>query len=249
MNSGELASRRCGRCLGELEGELGSSRGPIVAIDGVAGAGKSTAARRVAIELGLLYLDTGAMYRGATVAVLRKLGQAGIEDLAVGDDDAIIKAVSECRIEIRPNDRVILDGDDVTQEIRDDPATEWVSRVSAVQGVREILVPLQRELSASGAVVEGRDIGSIVFPDADVKIFLTADVAERAKRRAAERGEAEIADVARRLNARDMKDSSRSVSPLEPAPDAVVIDTTDLTIEDVVERIVGLCETVEGGGD
>lgn len=218
------------------------SRGPIVAIDGVAGAGKSTAARLVAAELGLLYLDTGAMYRAATVAALRRLDRPRTADLSAADEQAITRAVQDCRIAISPNGRVILDGDDVTEEIRGDSATEWVSKVSAVQGVRDLLVPLQRELSARGAVVEGRDIGTIVFPDADVKIFLTAEIEERARRRAAEREEAVVADVAKRLQARDQKDSIRSISPLEEAPDAVVIDTTAMAIDDVVERIVRLCE-------
>lgn len=225
-----------------MEGNLRSSRGPIVAIDGVAGAGKSTSARLVAAELGLLYLDTGAMYRAATIAVLRRLGRGRTSDLSVADDEAITQAVQDCRIAALPNDRMTLDGEDITEEIRGDSATEWVSKVSAVQGVRDLLVPLQRELSAGGAVVEGRDIGTIVFPDADVKVFLTAEISERARRRAAERDETAINDVAKRLQARDQKDSIRSISPLEPAPDAVVIDTTDMAIEDVVKRIVGLCE-------
>ncbi|RIK04908.1 MAG: (d)CMP kinase [Acidobacteria bacterium] len=213
----------------------------MVAIDGVAGSGKSTTARRVASELGLRYLDTGAMYRAATVSVLRKLGKAGISDPSGADDKEITGVVAESDIEISKDGRVSLNGEDITDEIRGSSATEWVSKVSAVQGVRDLLVPLQRELSTEGAVVEGRDIGTVVFPSADVKIFLTADLSERARRRAVERGESSVDDVGRRLEARDKKDSKRDVSPLEPATDALIIDTTDMSIEEVVGRVIAQC--------
>lgn len=237
--SGHFARPQAGSV--EVKEQLRVLGKPIVAIDGVAGAGKSTTSRRVAAELGLMYLDTGAMYRAATVAVLRRLGSAKTTGLFDADDRAITRAVQDCMIAVSPDGRVTLDGDDITEEIRGKAVTEWVSRVSAVQGVRDLLVPLQRELAAGGAVVEGRDIGTVVFPNADVKIFLTAEISERARRRAAERDESSIEDIANRLAARDQEDSMRSISPLVPAADAVVIDTTNAGIEEVVGHIVRLC--------
>jgi len=194
----------------------------VVAIDGPVGSGKSTVARAVAERLGLDCLETGAMYRAVAAAVLRR------------GDDADPAAVAQ-GIHIEMSDgRVVVDGDDVTDEIRRPDVGRMVSQVAAVADVRTALVHLQRRWVADhdGAVVEGRDIGSVVFPDAELKVFLTATPEERAKRRADE-----DADDVRR---RDRIDSTRAVSPLVVADGAVVIDSTGRTVDEVVDEIVGL---------
>lgn len=195
----------------------------LVAIDGPAGAGKSTVARALAGRLGFTYLDSGAMYR--CVALL---------SLAAPDDEPSVLAQA-ARIELR--ERVLLDGRDVTEEIRTSEVTETASRVAADPGVREALVAKQRELIADGDwVAEGRDIGTVVAPEAELKVFLTASPAERARRRATELG-ADRGTVLAEQTLRDERDSSRAHSPLQAAPDAVVLDTSELTLEQVVERI------------
>ncbi len=191
----------------------------VIAIDGPAGAGKSTVARAVADALGFTYLDTGAMYRA--VALARLLGRDGAE---VGFDDG----------------RVTLDGEDVGDRIRTEEVTEEASRVAAEREVREAMVARQRELMGEGDwVAEGRDIGSVVVPHAEVKVFLTADPRERAQRRAAELG-VDPEEVLAQQRTRDERDSSREASPLLLADGAEELDTTGLTIDEVVERIVGL---------
>ena len=191
----------------------------VIAIDGPAGAGKSTVARAVADALGFTYLDTGAMYRA--VALARLLGRDGSE---VGFDEG----------------RVTLDGEDVSDRIRTPEVTEEASRVAAEREVREAMVARQRELMGDGDwVAEGRDIGSVVVPHAEVKVFLTADPRERAQRRAAELG-ADPEEILAQQRARDERDSSREASPLVRADGAEELDTTGLTIDEVVERIVGL---------
>lgn len=197
----------------------------LIAIDGPAGAGKSTVARAVAARLGFTYLDSGAMYRCVALAVAQRGGRAS--DVA-----------REVRIEL--GERVRLDGRDVTEEIRTPDVTENASKVASNPAVREALVAKQRELVAGGDfVAEGRDIGTVVAPDAEVKVFLTAGAQERARRRAAELG-ADPATVLADQRLRDERDSTREHSPLVPAPGAVELDTTGLAIGEVVDRIAAL---------
>ena len=201
----------------------------IVAVDGPAGSGKSTVARAVALRLGLSYLDTGAMYRSVAHAALL----AGID---LQDVDAVEKLARGVRIEM--GERVMVDGADATKSIRTPEVTRAVTAVAANPQVRHEMVRRQRAWveDNGGGVVEGRDIGSVVFPEARLKIFLTADPAERARRRAAEAGAAVATDIARR----DEADSTREHSPLTAAEDAVTIDTTGRAIDDVVDEILGL---------
>jgi cytidylate kinase len=196
---------------------------PVIAIDGPAGSGKSTVSRALATRLGVDRLDTGAMYRAVAWAVLNR----GIE-LA---DRASVAAVAR-ELSIAVGERVEADGTDITSAIRGPVISSAVSAVAANPDVRAILVTRQREWVAErgGGIVEGRDIGSVVFPDADIKIFLTASPDERARRRPEEGAEA----VARR----DKLDSTRSVSPLEVAAGARIIDTTDRSVADIVDEVV-----------
>jgi CMP/dCMP kinase len=199
----------------------------VVAIDGPAGAGKSTIARALARALGFTYLDSGAMYRAAALALLERGGAAS--------------EVAE-RADIQLGDRVLLDGRDVTAEIRSPEVSEAASKVAANRKVREALAAKQRALLAAGDwVAEGRDIGTVVAPDAPVKVFLTASAEERAKRRAAELG-ADVDTVLRDQALRDAQDSTREHSPLQLAPGAVELDTTGLDVDEVVARIVELVE-------
>lgn len=213
----------------------------VVALDGPSGTGKSTVARRLAARLGARYLDTGAMYRAATVATLR-----GGADLA--DGVAITKIVEAARIEISTdpqNVSVTLDGRPVDAEIRSAETTAAVSAVSAVPAVRAILVEAQRRLIGDGGiVVEGRDIGSVVWPTAAPKVYLTASAETRARRRAGEIG-ADVAAVADDIARRDGLDSSRAASPLAQSTDAVELDTTDLDIDQVVARLAELTADAE----
>ena len=206
----------------------------IIAIDGPAGAGKSTVARRLAARLGYRFLDTGALYRAVTVAVLR----AGLDP----SDEAGVSAVAEAadvRLGAGPGGQaVLLDGADVTEESRGPAASTAVSTVAAMPRVRAAMIPLQREFARGGGVVaEGRDIGTVVFPDADLKVFLDADPAERAIRRARERGEGDVESVRREIAERDAKDVTRAVSPLAAAPDALRIDSTGRAIEEIVDLL------------
>ena len=210
-------------------------RGIVVAVDGPAGAGKSTASRALAGRLGYAYVDTGAMYRAVGVIAHRR-------GVALDDDEALARLVGGLRFESRDGGGLAVDGTDVSAEIRRAEAGELASRVSTRPVVRERLVALQRALGTEGGVVmEGRDIGTVVFPNAEVKLYLTADPAERARRRAVElRGRGESVDeaaLAREIAARDERDSARSHSPLRPAADALRLDTTDLTLEQVVARM------------
>lgn len=226
-------------------GPDGGAKGPVVvAIDGPSGSGKSSTSRGVAVRLGYAYLDTGAMYRAMTWAML----EAGIDV----DDTAAVSAEAE-HVEIRsgtdPQDPVIHVGAvDVAEPIRGDVVTAAVSPIAAVPRVRELLVDLQRSIIAAsdtGIVVEGRDIGTVVAPDAPVKIYLVADPAARAARRAAEQGGADAAATEASLLSRDHIDSTRATGPLAQADGATVVDGTHLTLDEVVETIVGLvAETV-----
>jgi cytidylate kinase len=205
----------------------------LVAIDGPAGAGKSTLARELARELGFVYLDSGAMYRCVALLSL----QAPAEEPATLARAADIELVATSA---GAPARVILNGRDVTEEIRAPEVSEAASVVAADPGVREALVAKQRSLIAAGDwVAEGRDIGTVVAPDAALKVFLTADPLERARRRAAELG-ADAETVLAEQALRDERDRTRAHSPLRPAPGAVTLDTTGLGVQEVVERIATL---------
>ncbi len=220
-----------------------------VALDGPSGTGKSSVARAVAARLGAAYLDTGAMYRAATVAVL----DAGVDP---EDAEAVAAVVAAARIEVgtaADTELVQVDGVDVAVRIRGPEVTRTVSPVSAVPSVRRRLVDQQRALvaAADAVVVEGRDIGTVVLPDATLKVYLTAAPEARAQRRAAQLGLTtpdEIAELAADLRRRDEYDSSRADSPLRPAEDAVVVDSTHLDREGVVDRVVELALTTVGAG-
>ena len=207
----------------------------VIAIDGPAGAGKSTIARALAARLGLQYLDTGAMYRAVTVAAARR----GIEP---SDVDRVALLAREVDIEV-VDGRVSVDGIDATDAIRSAETTAAVSAVAANSGVRAELRARQREwaVERGGGVVEGRDIGSVVFPDADLKLFLTASPRTRAERRVAESG-GDVDEIERAIARRDHLDSTRDDSPLTEASGSVVVDTTGLAIDEVLECIIGLME-------
>jgi cytidylate kinase len=202
----------------------------VIAIDGPAGAGKSTVARAVAVALGFTYLDTGAMYRCVALAWLRHGGEPG----------AVAAAV-----EISLGERVLLDGEDVTDAIRAPEVSENASRVAAEPAVRTAMVAAQRRLMSSGDwVAEGRDIGTVVMPGAELKVFLTASPQERARRRAAELG-VDAATVLAEQTIRDQRDTSRADSPLRPAEGSIELDTTGLSLDEVVELVVDLARRVQ----
>jgi CMP/dCMP kinase len=225
---------------------VSSKSGLIIAIDGPAGSGKSTTARLVAEKLGLMHLDTGAMYR----AVALKMLKHGVE---LTDRDALQKLLDSTIVtqkETEEGQRILLDGADATEAIRTPEISLWVGPVSEHPVVRDHLVQWQRSIGKEGGVVlEGRDIGTVVFPEADLKIFLVADVHVRALRRQREmaaRGiEQHIDDVEEALTTRDQRDSTREHSPLKKADDAVEIDTTHVTIGDQVAEIVKLAQKIK----
>jgi len=213
-----------------------------VAIDGPAGAGKSTVARKVAEILGYIYVDTGAMYRTVTLKALR--------DGADLDDAAALSAIAErTDIKLVPEpggQKVFMDGEDVTDPIRSQEVTGLVSKVAAVPGIRNVLVRLQRDIAdRRGVVMDGRDIGTNVLPDAEVKVFMTASVRIRAERRWLELKEKEpgttVDALMEAIAARDKIDSERATSPLKRADDAVLLDTSDMTADEAADRIVSLC--------
>ena len=213
----------------------------IVAIDGPAASGKSTTAKMVAKKLEMTYLDTGAMYRAATLALLRS-------NTDLDDYDSVCQVVDELELEIYDKGSktiVKLDGEDISQAIRSLPVTENVSAVSAMKYVRQTMVEIQRNIGKkTNCVVEGRDIGTVVFPDAEFKIFMVADVNMRAKRRFKdlyEMGEnRSFQEVLADLKSRDEKDSTRAYSPLQKADEAIEIDTSMLSIDQQVEKIINL---------
>ena len=213
----------------------------IIAIDGPAGAGKSTIAKLLAKKLGILYLDTGAMYR----AVGLKAVENGVD---ISDEDAVKKMLDSTTVDVKICDsvqRVYLDGQDVTGRIREHRVSKAASDISAVPCVRYKMVELQREIaSRCDTVLDGRDIGTFVLPNAEYKIFLTASVAERARRRYEElkaKGEdCTLESIAADIEKRDYNDSDRALAPLRKADDAVEIDTTDLTIEEVADKLTAL---------
>jgi cytidylate kinase len=212
----------------------------VVAIDGGAGSGKSTTAKGVARRLGFLYLDTGAMYRAFTLKYLRATQNRDHINMGL-----VKRLLDDTAISLHQEDadtRVYLDEEDVSLAIRTTEVSGFVSQVSAIPEVREYMVARQREVAEGKNVVcEGRDIGTVVFPDAQVKVFMQADLSTRAERRLKELAEkkidAELGQVVENLEFRDEYDSQRSHSPLKKAPDAVVVDTTNLTIEEEIELV------------
>lgn len=214
----------------------------IVAIDGPAGAGKSTIAKIVARELSYLYIDTGAMYRAVTWKALQK-------KVPLRNADALTKLTAETNLVLKQDRKnnllkVFVDGEDVTHKIRSEKISRNTNVVAAVQGVRKILRDKQRAMGKKGGVVmEGRDIGTAVFPNADIKFYLDASPQERAKRRFQElkaKGKrVSLERIAKALAQRDYKDKHRGISPLKQAKDAIVIDSTDLSLEQVAQRILG----------
>jgi cytidylate kinase len=208
-------------------------------MDGPSGSGKSSTSRGVATRLGLRYLDTGAMYRAVTWWMLE-------HDVDVDDPEAVAAAVDDPRLESGTDPAgptITVDGTDVSGPIRGEAVTSSVSAVSAVPQVRSRLLDLQRELIGDGdIVVEGRDIGTVVAPDADVKVYLTADPSARATRRSAEQSGSDVAATEKDLLRRDRIDSGRATSPLAMADDATHIDTTPFTLEEVVEQVVALVQ-------
>ncbi len=211
----------------------------VVAIDGPAASGKTTTARLVAEELGYMHIDTGAMYRAVTLKVLRSGARPEDETRAA----ALMRAT---RVQLKKKGgelRVLLDGEDVTGDIRSVAVTRAVSAVSSLRSVREAMVREQRRMGRSGGIVlEGRDIGTVVFPDADIKFFITAGIEVRARRRRnellAQGVEASIDALREEIEERDRRDASRDVSPLKKAPDAIVVDTSGMTVEEQVEFVV-----------
>lgn len=207
----------------------------VIAIDGPAGAGKSTVGRAIASKLGVGYLDTGAMYRAVTFAVLRR----GVDPHDTTEVASIASSMDLDVVDVDGASRVIVDGEDATVEIRNRDVTAAVSAVAANSGVRSEMVRRQRAWvdGHGGGVVEGRDIGSVVFPTADLKLFVTASARVRAERRVAEIG-GDVDEVESSIIERDRKDSSRADSPLVEANGAMVVDTTDMSIQEVVDQIV-----------
>jgi cytidylate kinase len=219
-------------------------RGLVVAIDGPSGAGKSTAGRELAERLGYVFLDTGGMYRALALAALR-------DGVPLDDEAALAALAARVSIELRPGAAVILDGDDVTTAIRTQEVGSAASRVSVHPAVRRHMVARQREMGrAGGVVMDGRDIGTAVFPDADVKFYVDAHPRQRALRRyeeLAQRGvAADLDTIEREIRERDHTDSTRAESPLTRAPDAIHLDTTELGLPEVVRRMLA---AVEGARD
>ncbi len=219
----------------------------IVAIDGPAGAGKSTLARRIAEKLGFVYVNSGGMYRAIALWALR----LGVD---LSDMHRLEQLAKAAKIELAAGDaRVFLNGEDVTEPIRDARVSDAASKVSAVPGVRRALLVIQRSIAEQNSVViEGRDIGSVVFPKAQVKIFLDADPTERARRRALELQQegraADLQSVAGELKQRDDRDRKRSEAPLVQAPDAELVDTTGLSLDEVEQIVLKLIRARTSNG-
>ena len=231
--------------MSDIKLNLPKLKGKVIAIDGPAGSGKSTTAKILAARLGYIYLDTGAMYRALTHFALAN-------NVAISNEEKLTVLAWKLSIEFETHEdvnRVFINGVDVTKEIRDPEVTKYVSQVSAYKGVREAMVAKQTELGKDGSIVaEGRDTTTVVFTDADIKVYLDASVNERARRRLLELTkmgvstnlEEQEADIVRR----DGFDSNRTHSPLSRARDAIVVDTTNMTIEDQVDRIISLVKSL-----
>ena len=221
-------------------------RGLVIAIDGPSGAGKSTAGRIVAERLGYVFLDTGAMYRALALAALRAR-------LSLDDAAALAELARRARIELTPGGAVILDGEDVTGSLRTREVSTAASQVSVHPAVRRVMVAQQQQLGRLGGVVmDGRDIGTAVFPDADVKFYVHADPARRAVRRRQELADAgihaELDAIETDIRERDHADSTRADSPLTRAADAIDVDTTDIALDDVVSRMLAAVEAARRRG-
>ena len=216
----------------------------IIAIDGPSGAGKSTLAKRLAKELGFIYVDTGAMYRALALKVLR-------EGVDLADDASMARLIGSTTIDLRPAEgalQVLLDGADVAAEIRTPQVSQMASKASALGAVRARLLELQRDMARRGSIVaEGRDIGTVVFPQAEVKIFLQASAAERARRRFAELQGAgqsvDLTETLREIEERDKRDSERDLAPLRQADDALMIDSSSFDADQVTARVLAHIRT------
>lgn len=221
-----------------------------IAIDGPAGAGKSTIARLVAGALGFVYVDTGAMYRAVTWKILQ-------EGLLPEQEAEVITVARRMNIELIPRpegQQVFVDGVDVTKQIRTTAITDYVSQIASIGDIRILLVSMQKQLSVSkGVVMDGRDIGTHVLPDAEIKIFLTASVHKRAERRYKEMQNGDgsamtLQELEQDIARRDQMDQEREISPLVRAHDAILLDSTSMAIPEVVDQILSLCRDKVGGG-
>jgi cytidylate kinase len=229
---------------------IGNSRKINIAIDGPAGAGKSSVARRVADKLGYIYIDTGAMYRAVTFAVLES-------GLSVEQEDQISTMLEHVQVSfhiVNQEQRVFLNGADVSEPIRTPEVSRNVSKIASYKAVRELLVRQQRQMAdAGGVVMDGRDIGTAVLPNAELKIYLTASVEERARRRFEETkgtaNEIPYAQLIEEIAARDAADMSREISPLVQASDAVLVDSTSMNMQQVIDHFYKLAtDVLKGGG-
>lgn len=219
---------------------------PIIAIDGPAGTGKSSVTKLLAKRLGYVHVDTGALYRSIALLALEKGVDGSLPEIAVRDRGTVTDIARNAQFEFKldhrknPANRILLNGEDVTRQIRTPEVSMAASKVSAIPEVRAALLDLQKKLGGGGGtILEGRDIGTVVFPDADIKFFLTASVDERAKRRLSEleamgQDVPSFKEVRRQISERDLGDSTRAVAPLKKAADAIEIDTTMLTLDEVV---------------
>ncbi|WP_234414162.1 (d)CMP kinase [Paenibacillus sp. CAA11] len=212
-----------------------------IAIDGPAGAGKSTVARMVAKALSYVYVDTGAMYRAVTWVMLKS-------GISPEDEQQVLQTAQNLVIDLIPSEegqKVLVDGKEVTREIRSLEVSSQVSRYAQIEGLRSLMVTLQRQMALrKGVVMDGRDIGTTVLPDAEVKVFMTADAAERARRRYLELKDTtnvSLEQLERDITERDRLDAGREISPLRQADDATLLDTTQMSIEEVAEAIVSMC--------
>ena len=216
-----------------------------IAIDGPSAAGKSTIADILAAKLGYTHLDTGAMYRAVAYKALGN-------NIAIDDEETIVKMINEMDLDMKPDGRVILDGEDVSQKIRTNEMSMGASNVSKLLGVRKALVAMQQKICKDGGyILDGRDIGTVVLVDAPVKVFMIASAAARARRRLLQNEEKGISSddyetLLKDIEARDYQDSHRANSPLKKADDAIEIDTSDLTIEQVVDKVMSLVNSVLG---
>ena len=220
-----------------------------VALDGPVASGKTVVGRRVAGALGFRFFDTGLLYRAVAWAALRR-------SVSLEDPDALTRLAATMRLEVAGPvgiDRVVVDGEDATEALRESPVERAVSRVAAVAGVREALVKTQRSIAAGGGVImAGRDIGTVILPDADLKVFLQASVDERARRRHAEQDSAarpvSLSAVRSEIEQRDRTDSERTLAPLRQAPDAHLVETDGVALDDVVDRVLALVAAYEKHG-